>query len=102
MDGITVMANLVRASSKIMLIAIFFSLLISYVSQIQVVLDDNEFSEVSTRAKHLLHGSGSSIWFDKSFCAIFFKDGKMGVNCEHSWADAPVMGHMMEYALTTE
>ena len=26
----------------------------------------------------------------------------MGMNCEHGWADAPVMGHLMEALLTNE
>lgn len=27
---------------------------------------------------------------------------KVGVNCEHSWADAPIMGHMWESVLAKE
>lgn len=67
-----------------------------------VVLDDNQFSDVGNRVKYLLHGAGASIWFDKSINAIFFTDGKMGLNLEHSWADAPVIAHLAEYYLTNE
>lgn len=35
-------------------------------------------------------------WFDKSFTFIIFKNGKMGLNAEHSWADAPIIGHLWE------
>lgn len=38
----------------------------------------------------------SSRWFDKSFSVIFFKNGKSGINAEHSWADAPVVAHVWE------
>jgi len=50
----------------------------------------------------LLHGDGSTLWFDKSFTAVFFANGRMGLNAEHSWGDAPTMGHVSEYNLTTE
>ena len=33
---------------------------------------------------------------------MVFSDGKCGINAEHSWADAPVIGHMVEYSLTYE
>lgn len=35
-------------------------------------------------------------WFDKSFNLIIFKNGTMGLNAEHSWADAPIIGHLWE------
>lgn len=65
-------------------------------------LETKSFDSWSERGKYLLHGDGSSIWFDKSFNAIFFSDGKMGLNAEHSWGDAPIMGHISEYNLTNE
>ncbi len=37
-----------------------------------------------------------SRWFDKSFNLIVFKSGTMGLNAEHSWADAPIVGHLWE------
>ncbi|KAI4470725.1 carnitine o-acyltransferase [Holotrichia oblita] len=36
-------------------------------------------------AKTLLHGTGYDRWFDKSFTLCIGNNGKMGVNCEHSW-----------------
>lgn len=38
-------------------------------------------------------------WFDKSFTFIVFKNGKMGMNAEHSWADAPIVGHLWEVSV---
>lgn len=35
-------------------------------------------------------------WFDKSFTLVVFKNGKMGLNTEHAWADAPIIGHLWE------
>jgi len=55
----------------------------------------------SARGRRLIHGSPKSpgIWFDKSISLTFFTDGKCGVNAEHSWADAPVIGHLLEEAM---
>uniref|UniRef100_A0A673TF30 carnitine O-palmitoyltransferase n=1 Tax=Suricata suricatta TaxID=37032 RepID=A0A673TF30_SURSU len=57
--------------------------------------EDPEAS-MDSYAKSLLHGRCSDRWFDKSFTFIVFKNGKMGMNAEHSWADAPIMGHLWE------
>lgn len=35
-------------------------------------------------------------WFDKSFNLIIYKNGTIGLNAEHSWADAPIIGHLWE------
>ena len=53
------------------------------------------------RARALIHGSPDrpSVWFDKSISLTFFTDGHVGVNAEHSWADAPVVAHLMEEAI---
>ncbi|XP_043939347.1 carnitine O-palmitoyltransferase 1, brain isoform isoform X2 [Protopterus annectens] len=53
-------------------------------------------------AKSLLHGKCYDRWFDKSFTLIAFKNGKLGLNAEHSWADAPIIGHLWEYVLATD
>nr|KAG5707252.1 hypothetical protein BaRGS_000026 [Batillaria attramentaria] len=60
------------------------------------------FEDLSKRASYLLHGDGRSVWFDKSVNILAFEDGKMGLNCEHSLADAPVIAHAIEYNLTEE
>uniref|UniRef100_A0A8C9TUQ0 Carnitine O-palmitoyltransferase 1, muscle isoform n=1 Tax=Scleropages formosus TaxID=113540 RepID=A0A8C9TUQ0_SCLFO len=53
-------------------------------------------------AKSLLHGKCYDRWFDKSFTLIIYKNGKMGLNAEHSWGDSPIVGHMWEYVLATD
>ncbi|RMB90227.1 hypothetical protein DUI87_33363 [Hirundo rustica rustica] len=47
-------------------------------------------------AKSLLHGRCYDRWFDKSFTLVVYKNGKVGANAEHSWADAPIVGHLWE------
>ena len=67
-----------------------------------VVLDEGKHTNISDRGAALFHGDGSNRWFDKSIQLIVFSDGHMGLNAEHSWADAPVPGHMWEYVLCHE
>ncbi|XP_065837964.1 carnitine O-palmitoyltransferase 1, liver isoform-like isoform X2 [Oscarella lobularis] len=74
-----------------------------------VFLDDDEMfyseddpTQIDRMARSLLHGSGYNRWFDKSFCAIIFKNGKIGLTCEHSWSDAPVIAYMLEHASMEE
>ena len=33
---------------------------------------------------------------------VAYKNGKCGVNAEHSWADAPIVSYLVEYALGYE
>ncbi|KAI5942783.1 Carnitine O-palmitoyltransferase 1, muscle isoform [Manis javanica] len=62
---------------------------------------DNEAS-LSLYGKALLHGNCYNRWFDKSFTLIAFKNGQLGLNTEHAWADAPIIGHLWEFVLGTE
>jgi hypothetical protein len=39
-------------------------------------------------------------WFDKSITFVVFKNSKIGINAEHSWADAPIVGHLWEVSHT--
>ncbi|XP_029471098.1 carnitine O-palmitoyltransferase 1, muscle isoform [Rhinatrema bivittatum] len=64
--------------------------------------DRGNAESMSLYAKSLLHGKCFDRWFDKSFNLIVFRNGKMGLNAEHSWADAPVIGHLWEFVLATE
>ncbi|XP_030053832.1 palmitoyl thioesterase CPT1C isoform X1 [Microcaecilia unicolor] len=75
-----------------------------------VTLDDSEqglryedpVNSLDAYAKSLLHGKCYDRWFDKSFTFIIFKNGKIGLNAEHSWADAPIVGHLWESVLATD
>ena len=68
----------------------------------KLILDDKSFNTWSERGKYLLHGDGKCIWFDKTLNVIIFSDARSGLNAEHSWGDAPVVGHCSEYNLTKE
>lgn len=64
--------------------------------------DPAKANSLDIYAKSLLHGKCYDRWFDKSFTLISYPNGKIGVNIEHSWADAPIVGHMWEYVLATD
>ncbi|KAL2094139.1 hypothetical protein ACEWY4_011451 [Coilia grayii] len=75
-----------------------------------VTLDDTEqrydtanpVESLDSYAKSLLHGKCYDRWFDKSFNLIVFKNGTMGLNAEHTWADAPIVGHLWEHVLSMD
>ncbi|XP_034445095.1 carnitine O-palmitoyltransferase 1, liver isoform isoform X1 [Hippoglossus hippoglossus] len=62
----------------------------------------NPIKSLDRYAKSLLHGNCYDRWFDKSFNLIVFKNGTMGLNAEHSWADAPIIGHLWEHVLSMD
>ncbi|XP_070687445.1 carnitine O-palmitoyltransferase 1, liver isoform isoform X2 [Pempheris klunzingeri] len=64
--------------------------------------EDNPVKSLDSYAKSLLHGKCHDRWFDKSFNLIVFKNGTMGLNAEHSWADAPIIGHLWEHVLSMD
>ncbi|EFO22446.2 hypothetical protein LOAG_06041 [Loa loa] len=63
----------------------------------EVFYDSNDPSKLDYWASSLLHGTGYDRWFDKSFNLIIFKNGRFGINAEHSWGDAAVVAHFMEF-----
>ncbi|XP_034735406.1 carnitine O-palmitoyltransferase 1, liver isoform isoform X1 [Etheostoma cragini] len=63
---------------------------------------DNPVKSLDSYAKSLLHGKCYDRWFDKTFNLIIFKNGTMGLNAEHSWADAPIVGHLWEHVLSMD
>jgi len=63
-------------------------------------LDNSE--NLAKYAKLLLHGQTTDRWFDKTFTMVIFKNGVYGANVEHSWADAPIFGHLLEEVLFHE
>ncbi|CAL9697307.1 unnamed protein product [Knipowitschia caucasica] len=64
--------------------------------------EKNPVTSLDSYAKCLLHGKCYDRWFDKSFNLIVFKNGTMGLNAEHSWADAPIIGHLWEHVLSMD
>ncbi|CAM5149536.1 carnitine O-palmitoyltransferase 1, liver isoform isoform X1 [Chelonia mydas] len=64
--------------------------------------EEDPMTSMDTYAKSLLHGSCYDRWFDKTFTLVVFKNGKMGLNTEHSWADAPIVGHLWENVMSSD
>lgn len=56
-------------------------------------------SKLDHWAHNLLHGKAYNRWFDKSFNFIISRNGRFGVNVEHSWGDAAITAHFVEYVL---
>ena len=63
-------------------------------------LDENNPEEITEVSKQLLHGDGKDRFFDKSLQFIVFKNGKTGINFEHTGVDGSVMlrlvGHIYD------
>ncbi|XP_069047891.1 carnitine O-palmitoyltransferase 1, liver isoform-like isoform X2 [Lepisosteus oculatus] len=68
----------------------------------QGMMGDDPSKSLDSYAKSLLHGRCYDRWFDKSFSFVIYKNGKIGLNAEHSWADAPIVAHLWEYVLATD
>ena len=60
-----------------------------------LVLDDAKPTTMTECGRQLIAGTGANRWFDKSITVVAFDNGRIGLNCEHSWADAPVIAHMV-------
>ncbi|WKX96780.1 hypothetical protein Q1695_012880 [Nippostrongylus brasiliensis] len=65
----------------------------------EVSYDPNDSSKLDRWAHSLLHGKGFNRWFDKSFNIIISKNAHVGVNAEHSWGDAAVTAHFVEWMI---
>ena len=50
-------------------------------------LDDSSPNTLDERFRDILHGDGKNRWFDKSFQFIVGRNGRFGVNGEHSGLD---------------
>uniref|UniRef100_A0AC35U8E9 Carnitine O-palmitoyltransferase n=1 Tax=Rhabditophanes sp. KR3021 TaxID=114890 RepID=A0AC35U8E9_9BILA len=61
--------------------------------------DPDDTSRLDRWAHVLLHGNANDRWFDKSFNFVIFKNARFGINTEHSWGDAAVTAHFVEYCL---
>uniref|UniRef100_A0A8C1HBW3 Carnitine palmitoyltransferase 1A2b n=1 Tax=Cyprinus carpio carpio TaxID=630221 RepID=A0A8C1HBW3_CYPCA len=64
------------------------------------MMGENPSVNLDRYAKSLLHGKCYDRWFDKSFSVVVYKNGKNGLNAEHSWADAPIVAHLWEVSFT--
>ncbi|MGF1682496.1 choline/carnitine O-acyltransferase [Photobacterium minamisatsumaniensis] len=64
-------------------------------------LDENNPEEITEVSKQLLHGDGRDRYFDKSLQFIVFKNGKTGINFEHTDVDGSVMLRLIGYIYDT-
>lgn len=64
-----------------------------------VFYDPEDSTKLDRWAENLLHGQGHDRWYDKSFNLIISPNGRIGINTEHSWGDAAVTAHFMEYVV---
>ncbi|MGH0185777.1 UNVERIFIED_CONTAM: hypothetical protein FKN15_018635 [Acipenser sinensis] len=69
-------------------------------TQIQHILDDD--SDPQPGEEKLAALTAGERWFDKSFTFVVYSNGKIGLNAEHSWADAPIIAHLWEFVLATD
>lgn len=62
-----------------------------------LIQDQSEFDllDWTGRGRSVMHGNGADRWLDKSVSLVVHRNGKVGVNGEHAWADAPVLAHMV-------
>lgn len=60
-------------------------------SMMCVVFDDHCPEDEAEVFKHALAGDSTNRWFDKSLSMIFFKNGLVASNCDHSPMDAMVL-----------
>lgn len=66
------------------------------------VLDHTTPEDVSARSHDLIIGKGWDRWFDLGFTAVFYEDGSMGCNVEHSTLDAMIFANVTEYMMIRE
>ncbi|VEL40114.1 unnamed protein product [Protopolystoma xenopodis] len=52
--------------------------------------------DLTDQGMTLMFGNYINLWADKSFNYLAFSDGRVGLNVEHSWSDAPVIAHLSE------
>ena len=64
--------------------------------------DAADYAKLDAMATRALHGTGTDRWYDKSFNMVVTKNGKLLWNVEHSWGDAAVSAHLIEYVLYTD
>ncbi|OQR77398.1 carnitine O-palmitoyltransferase 1, partial [Tropilaelaps mercedesae] len=88
-----------RGQNKLSLNAIERSAFMVVLDDEEFIYDPNDHSKMDRYSQLLLHGKGFDRWYDKSFNMIVGKNARAGVNVEHSWADAPIIGHCWEYCI---
>ncbi|XP_055916063.1 carnitine O-palmitoyltransferase 1, muscle isoform isoform X2 [Eupeodes corollae] len=88
-----------RGVNRVSLNAIESSAFVLSLDDEPLEYDKDDHSKLDNFGRRLLHGKGYDRWFDKCFTVCVGTNGKVGFNAEHTWADAPVMGHLWEYII---
>ncbi|VDD93929.1 unnamed protein product [Enterobius vermicularis] len=88
--------------NKTSLQAIERSAFITILDNEEVSYDPDDPSKLNHWACSLLHGNGNDRWFDKSLSLIVYKNGRFGANAEHSWGDAAITAHLLEYLIVSD
>jgi carnitine O-palmitoyltransferase 1, liver isoform len=65
-------------------------------------LDEESPDALIDQARLAFHSDGRNRWFDKAVQIIITENGRMAVNAEHTWADAPVVAYYLAYLLLAE
>eukprot|EP00013_Stygamoeba_regulata_P017177 CAMPEP_0177680336 /NCGR_PEP_ID=MMETSP0447-20121125/30117_1 /TAXON_ID=0 /ORGANISM="Stygamoeba regulata, Strain BSH-02190019" /LENGTH=729 /DNA_ID=CAMNT_0019189657 /DNA_START=286 /DNA_END=2475 /DNA_ORIENTATION=+ len=65
-------------------------------------LDEESPDTLIDQARLAFHSDGRNRWFDKAVQIIITENGRMAVNAEHTWADAPVVAYYLAYVLLAE
>ena len=68
----------------------------------EVVMRIDDDDSITAFGHKGLHGNGINRWFDKSICIAVHSNAMSLCTAEHSWADAPVVAHILEYAYARE
>lgn len=68
----------------------------------QVALSPSTPTTLSERSSAAFHGDGNNYWFDKSISLTLHANGRFSMSVEHSWGDAPVLGHLVEHMFPSE
>lgn len=59
-------------------------------------MDFDDVEKMKVFSKQCLYGQIYDFWFDKSLCMAVGTNARYAMNAEHSWADAPILGHLYE------
>ncbi|XP_065910251.1 carnitine O-palmitoyltransferase 1, liver isoform-like [Dysidea avara] len=61
-------------------------------------LDDRKPETLLERANDTFVGNGSNRWLDKGLSIVYYSNGRVGINVEHTALDATIIAQLSEYA----
>jgi carnitine O-palmitoyltransferase 1 len=69
---------------------------------VTIIDTDLQYTDLTPLSNMYIAHDGKTFWCDKSFTVVVTTGGLMAIHAEHSWADAPVMCHLVEQATGRE